>query len=227
MRCFFMQIPESVLFAVLVVLVLALVGGIFFLSFYFAKKRKVALEAYAAVNGWQKFDDARTQAILGNLPLLSGRYTIRALNSHAMAVGPNWYVFCDFSLQRGHGKGREYYLQTGLIVTSSHLVVPEFAMTHRSMLTVLLPKGGGNEVVFPDTPQFASKYLVKSPAQAETQAFLTPAVRSSLEKCDKLWMVGNGNAVALFEPFKNCKLPALPSYLEKLGGILSQLAAGR
>lgn len=227
MRSVDMQIPENVVFAILFVLVIALVGVIFYLSFFFARKRKAALEAYAAANGWQKFDEARARAILENLPLISGRYMVKALNSYAMAVGQNWYVFCDFSLQRGHGKGREYYLQTGLIVTSTALVVPEFALTYRSMMTALLPKGNGEEAAFPDTPQFAAKYLVKSPAVVATQAFLTPAVRVSLEGCDKLWMVGNGNAVALFEPFKNCKVQALPSYLEKLGGILSQLAGGR
>jgi len=216
--------------AILIISLLAvglLIGGIIYFSTQAAKKRAAGMATYAAANGWQKIEDTKTTAILANLPLISGRYTAAALNSYSRIVGSNWFIYCDFVLQRGTGKGREYYVQTGLIATGTDLIVPHFAMTYRSMLTALLPKGNGEEVVFADSPGFAAKYLVKSPTAIETQAFLTPATLAALESTEKLWMIGHGNAVAVFEPFKPAKIANFSERLQTLEGILSLLAAPR
>ena len=100
-------------------------------------------------------------------------------------------------------ENQRHYKQTVLVLRDSDLQVPDFILQSRS--TGLLPTSfpqliGPKPIEFPDSPRFASQFVLSGPTESAIRAFFTRSVRDFFE-CEPEWTVrGTGNCLVLCHP---------------------------
>lgn len=169
----------------LVVGVIALIGGIAYLAWLMEKKRTEAMSAWAQAHGFV-FEGERPQLVdeLSAFKLFNqGRRRI-VKNLMRGAKDPGAVRIADYQYTTGSGKHQTVWQQTICVITTPGRSAPHFfARRQRALFDALGKVFGGQDINFDDDPAFSKAYVLQSVGdEQQLRHFMSPGLREALTR---------------------------------------------
>ncbi|MBL8954010.1 MAG: hypothetical protein JNK82_24750 [Myxococcaceae bacterium] len=150
--------------ALIVVGVIGLIVGIFFLAKHLEKKRTEAVHAWAEQNGftadpgWGEF-----HATLEPFKLFNQGHSRKLRNLIRATRGDDQIAICDYQYTTGSGKHQHTHMQTVCTVRSGRAALPHFFARRQVALFDFLGKVfGGQDINFDEDPEFSKAYVLQT-----------------------------------------------------------------
>lgn len=162
---------------------IAFVGGLIWLAWWFEKKRTEAMEGYASSHGFQ-FEGAQPNVIgeLGRFKLFSQGHS-KSLKNHMRGSKELGVVrIADYQYRTGSGKHTQTWNQTICVVQTPGKQAPHFFVRRqRALFDALGKMFGGQDINFDDDPTFSKAYVLQtSDNEQQLRHFMSPRVREML-----------------------------------------------
>jgi hypothetical protein len=218
---------DVILVVVAVAGVVALVGFIVVLAKRQAAARREALEAVAQQSGWSFAPDRAGLETLGigePFRLLSEGYSHRASNVMRMEEQGERVQIVDHQHTVGSGKHRHTRIQTVVHIRSPRLSLPPFVLSPENAFHKLGGLLGYHDIDFPESPEFSSKYLLRSKeAEDQVRMLFHPAVRLFFEHRPPLTVEGHNEELLIYRGSHRVKPEDLRQWVDDARGISRQL----
>ena len=155
----------------IVVGVVGLIAGIFFLAKWLEKKRTEAVLAWGQQNGFQADPDwAGFHGTLQLFKLFNQGHSRKLRNLIRATRGEDQIAICDYQYTTGSGKHQHTHFQTLCAVRSSRAGLPHFFARRQVALFDFLGKVfGGQDINFDEDPELSLIHISRCSA-AETPA---------------------------------------------------------
>jgi len=162
--------------ALLIIFLVALVGGAIWLAHYFEKKRTEKMRA-AAANLGLTFEAEQAHEMVGQLshfPLFQMGHTKRLRNVIAGSEGGVEFKLFDYRYTTGSGKNSHTWHQTVLMMRSSRLRLPSFTLRPENIFHKIGGVFGYQDFDFDSHPTFSKKYLLRGQVEGEIRHTFDP-----------------------------------------------------
>jgi hypothetical protein len=177
------------------------------------RKRREALEEFCLMRGF-RFErerpgaEARQSALFE--PFRSGHsrkwgYTVTG------AVSGRAFTAFEYRWVTGSGKSSHRHVIHGILWETTAGRLPAFTLGPESLLTRLAAAFGGQDIDFPDSPEFSSAYRLRGEDETAIRAFLTPDLRQYLTMTPGQQIAAGG---ARFLSWRRGRLPK-PDQIEQ------------
>src|SRR5688572_23461862 len=164
--------------ALIIIGVVALVGGLIWLGHYMEKKRTEKMKAAAASLGLAFEAEQAPDLItaLAHFPLFQSGHSKRLRNVIAgNESGIEFKVF-DYRYTTGSGKNSHTWHQTVMVLRSQRLRVPSFTLRPENIFHKIGTAFGYQDIDFDSHPTFSKKYLLRGEIEGEVRNTFAPHV---------------------------------------------------
>ncbi|HOX22796.1 MAG TPA: hypothetical protein PLL10_04970 [Elusimicrobiales bacterium] len=193
----------------------AMLGGVAVASFL-AKKRREALQKFAAASGFS-FDPDALSIPPELLPLMSvfkagssrNFCNLLSRSSHGQTL-----LAFDYSYTTGSGKNRHTHTQT-VIAFSCDQFLPQFQLCPENLGHKLLQLFGYRDIDFTETPEFSKSYLLRGPEETSVRSFFSMEARNMLQSAPGWTMEGAAQWLVLYKAGGTQKAEDLQAYIEQ------------
>jgi hypothetical protein len=178
--------------ALLIVFLVALIGGAIWLAHYLEKKRTEKMRAAAASLGltFEAEQAHEMAAALGHFPLFQVGHTKRLRNVIAGSEGGVEFKLFDYRFTTGHGKNSHTWHQTVIMMRSPRLRLPVFTLRPESIFHKIGSVFGYQDIDFDSHPTFSKKYLLRGQAEADIRQTFAPHVLDFFDQNHNLTVEG-------------------------------------
>jgi hypothetical protein len=164
--------------ALLIIFLVALVGGAIWLANHLEKKRTEKMRA-AAMNLGLTFEAEQAQEMVGQLshfPLFQAGHTKRLRNVIAGSEGGVEFKLFDYRYTTGSGKNSHTWHQTVLMMRSARLRLPAFTLRPENIFHKIGGVFGYQDIDFDSHPNFSKKYLLRGQVEGDIRNTFAPHV---------------------------------------------------
>jgi hypothetical protein len=201
---------------VLVILgVVALLGGLFYLNYLHEKKRSEDLGKFANSLGlsFHAADDENKLESLSDLPLFQHGDSQRLWNRLAGRYERVDIEVFDYCYTTGSGKSRQTHTLTVLFFPDTDL--PDFALAPETFWDQFAEWFGGQDINFDRFPKFSKDYRLKSPEEAKIREVFGGEVLRFFEK-DATWYVELvKKRLLVYRAGVRVEVPALTAFIDE------------
>lgn len=209
---------------VIVLGVIALIGGIAYLGWMQEKKRKEALQAAALALGFTYSEEA-DWGEFENLPLFDRGRSRRGRNALVGTTAGNAVTVMDYQYTVGSGKNSQTHQQTVALFPQAGQNLPDFELSPENFLHKIGQVFGFQDIDFEDDEEFSKRFLLRGEDETRIRATFTPSVRAACGNFTDWTIQVRGGKVAVFKPSRRCDAAELPSFLANGLRIVSALGA--
>lgn len=162
--------------------VVAILGAILGISAYLDKKRRQQWLEVASAMGFEYLTTypGDLDGIVGSSRLMSSGRQRAWTNIFRRQVESLGVTFCDYRYTTGQGKNTKVWQQTVILFCSPSINAPRFEIKPEGWLNKLGEMLGGQDIDFPDSPEFSKKYVLTGSDEAAIRDFLRPDIRELL-----------------------------------------------
>jgi hypothetical protein len=210
----------------LVIGVVAVIGGLTLYMFYADKKRAEKIQALATRLGFtfrRKPTEADKMLIVGCHIANSGHGHITSNVLEAAHSDELRMTLFDHVYTVGYGKSSSQYNQTVTRMQSPMLNLPAFLLFPETFASKIGKLFGGTDINFPEAPLFSKKYILRGPDEAAIRSLFSPAVIQFLEQQQRpLLLDAAGDALFAHRTSKRAKPEEIEAYVAEGKQILSK-----
>jgi hypothetical protein len=200
---------------VVIVGVVALVGGLIYVGLQMEKKRTEAMQLVCQAMGFafEETGDLDRLRGFGDLPLFDRGHSKRARNVMTGRTADREVLLFDYRYTTGSGKNSHTWSQTVALYPNGASGLPDLDLTPENVFHKIGQVFGYQDIDFDQSPDFSNHYLLRGNDEA--------AIRSAFPS-DALAFFGQqhgwhvevrGGHVAVYRSGKLCKPPEAPAYL--------------
>ncbi len=217
---------ESLAPILIVVAVLALIGGLVVYSQKMEQKRTEELLAVCHVMGFQfeAAGDVEQVKTLGDLPLFSHGHSKKVSNVMSGRAGGREVKLFDYRYTTGSGKNSHTWHQTVALYPQAGEGLPQFLLAPENVFHKIGAVFGYQDIDFDSSPEFSSHYLLRGPDEmAIRSVFSVDALH--LFALQQGWHVEcAGGSVGVYRANRRCKPEEVRPFLDETQGVLRVLA---
>ena len=211
-------------FALLIGIIVAGVGVIWYLASWFESQRAQEYAGVARKLGLE-FSPAGDNALLESLGGFSLFQLGHARKLQNLIRGQTQQVdvaMFDYRYTTGGGNSSSTSRQTVIRFESPLLDLPKFELRPAHVGFRLAKLFGYREISFPDNPSFSKKYLLRGDDEEAVRGAFTEEVMLALESLAGLHVFGEGAMLLVYRPNKRLRGYELRGFLEEAFGVYSQ-----
>ncbi len=217
-----MEFLGPLLPVVMVVAILALVGG---LIAYTARKERERTEQLAALAQGMGYDfepapDLEAMKTFGALPLYEHGHSKKLANVLTGQAGERDVKLFDYKYTTGSGKNSHTWHQTVALFPKAGEGLPDLVLAPENVFHKIGAVFGYQDIDFDTSPEFSSHYLLRGPDEtAIRSAFSADALSFFAQQ--RGWHVEiAGGSIAVYRSDKRCKPEDLRTFLEETQTVL-------
>jgi hypothetical protein len=144
------------------------------------------------------------------------------MSSHV--AGLRTFLF-DYIYVVGGGRSSRTYRQTVAAFCKDGAHLPQFEFRPKGLMQKLWDAMVHKDITFDSNPNFANRFVLRSPEVERTCASFTPGLLSFLESLDpaKKWQIeGLGDTLIVYRSGKRAKPPVFKSFLQETSALAQQ-----
>jgi hypothetical protein len=209
----------------LIVGILALIGGISVVSMRMAKQRVEELAAASQAMGFtfEPDGDLAVMKGFGDLPLYGHGHSKQVRNVMTGKAGERDVKLFDYRYITGGGKDSHTWNQTVALFPQGGGGLPDFLLAPENIFHKIGQVFGYQDIDFDSSPDFSSHYLLRGPDEmAIRSAFGADALSYFGQERGWHVEVAGGN-VGIYRSDKRCRPEELPAFLEQTQAALRAL----
>ncbi len=221
----FLDIPDWVPY---VAAVIVIVGAIFGIQAYFARRRTHALVPVASEMGFAfegKAWNNPQQAPKLTSPLFQMGHAKDFRNIMTGSTNGLPVSLFDYAFTVGGGRYSRTYKQTVFVCVKAGAHMPLFKLWPKDLSHKLWNAVVHKDILFDSHAEFSNRYQLSGPDDMRIRGLFTPGLLSYLEPLDKnmKWRIeGNEETLLIYRSAKKIKPGDFRSFLEETSGIAAQ-----
>ncbi len=168
---------------IIIVGVVAFIGGLIWLVFWLEKKRTEFMQNYAREKGFTfTGKDQQLWQLLETFKLFDKGHSRELRNAMAGPKDVGQVHFADYRYTTGSGKNRTTHEQTIIVVrTPGRAAPPFFARRQNRFFDAIGKMLGGQDINFDDDPAFSKAYVLQTSGdEQQLRHFFSPRLRETL-----------------------------------------------
>lgn len=189
-----------------------------------AARRRAELEAVAAQAGGSFSAGEVSPETLGPglFPLFTHGRARKARNVMRLSGPPAVTVF-DYAYTVGAGKHQSTVTQTVVHIDSPGISLPPFVLGPENLLHKIGGLLGYHDIDFDSTPEFSSKYLLRSKdAETAVRDLFTPSVRTYFEQRAPMTVEGSEDGVLVYRSGRRVEPADVLTFVEDARAVARQ-----
>lgn len=200
----------------IVIAVLALVGGIIVIVRNIEKKRTEALQAATQSMGleFSRLPDPRLLPSLSAFPLFSQGHSKKARNIMTGMADEIEITLFDYRFTTGAGKSQHVHRQTVVLQQSSVLDLPAFSLKPQHVFHQIGKVFGYRDIDFDTHAIFSDKYFLRGADEVAIREVFTPDILEYYEARPGLSTEAARNRLLFFRASQKVKPEDLPGFLK-------------
>jgi len=200
----------------IVIAILALVGGIIVIVRNIEKKRTEALKDAAQAMGldFSRLPDPQFLPSLSAFPLFSQGHSKRARNVMTGLADEIEITLFDYRYTIGAGKSQHVHRQTVVLLQSSVLDLPAFSLKPQHVFHTIGKVFGYKDIDFDSHAIFSDKYFLRGADETAIREVFTPDVLEYYEARPGLSTEAAAHRLLFFRASKKAKPEDLPAFLK-------------
>ena len=211
-----------------VVAVVVIVGIIFAITSWLDRRRTQALTAVSLEMGFlfvgKEWKDVQQPPQL-QIALFNRGHSKRFRNIMTGSVAGLRTCLFDYMYTVGGGKSSRIYGQTVAAYCKNGLHLASFNLQPQGLMHKLWDAVVHKDIIFDSNPNFAQRYVLRSPETERTRTVFTPALLSFLESLNtqKKWQIeGMGDTLIIYRGGKKAKPAECKVFLEETSALAGQ-----
>ncbi len=215
--------------------VVALLFGIGFYEYHTSKKRREALEKFAADNGYKFTQDyplsTKEDAENPNPLALKGKHT--KLFSQGSKKTMDYVLsrpgeddnkfFFDYEYVTRSGKSDTTYRQSVARFVLDGKKMPEFTIEPEDIIQRVF-ESHYKDIDFEQHPGFSKKYFLKGKDESSVRELFNDSILNMLEKTEKLYIESNGDELFIYRNYKRVAPENMSDFIHDTTIIFEALA---
>ncbi len=185
--------------ALVIIGVIVFIAGIFYLSYLYEKKRRLALQEVASkLECTFSEDGSAIHTELDSYHLFSSGHSRKAFNV-IKSEKADWDVAAfDYKYTIGSGKNQTTYNQTVVRVKTTGLDLPHFELRPENFFHKIGSMFGAQDIDFDEYPDFSKRYLLKSQEEARVREEFNEPVIRFFENFKDMCAEGKGDTLLVY-----------------------------
>jgi len=186
-------------FIPIVIIGLAVFGGLAWYNSHQAKKRTEACQAQAGAMGLE-FAETADELIgrLGDFALFKRGRRKRTRNVLTGDAGDVKICIFDYRYTTGRGKQKRVHKQTVVLLESANIQAPAFSMRQQSFFDKFGKVLGFQDIDFTSHPKFSKMFVLQGPDEQAVREFFTPSLLEFFETQEKVNVEGGFGRVMIY-----------------------------
>ena len=211
--------------ALIVVGIIAVIGGIIAISLHLQKKRTEAMKSVADTMNFtfaEKPDNALRER-LSHFHLFSQGHSRKIRNVLTGHAGEMDVRVFDYRYTTGGGKNSHTWRQTVMLCESAKMSLPKFALRPEHFFHKLGQVFGLQDIDFDTHPGFSKRYLLKGDDEGETRRLFHADALTFYESHGKLATEAAGHQLIHYHPSKRIPPDKLSEFIREGVRVLTLL----
>ena len=211
----------------IIVLSVALVGGILFTVTVQERKRVEAMRQAAMMVGFQFEDHLEKdalEALVGELPLFRRGHSRKATSVLRTTRHDRPVVLMDYQFTTGGGKSSHTHRLTVAVFTDGARGVPDFEVGPENFLHRIGQVFGYQDIDFEEDEEFSKKFLLRGQDETAIRALFGPSIRMTFSSLEGWSAETRGGLLAAYRSDKRCPPEEISGFLADASRIQSTLS---
>lgn len=217
--------------ALIIIGIVAFLGLMFWIAWFYDKKRSEALQAIATALNFsfiRRGDNSLIESY-ANFNLFSKGHAKKASNVMNGRSGDMDITIMDYQYTTGSGKNSSTHLHTLIIIQSNLLQLPPFTLSPENIFHKIGGIFGYKDIDFASHPIFSKQYLLRGEDEDAIRNTFTDELLKFYEKDKVLNTEGNSDKFLFFKTGKRLAAKDVQAFLQEginLYGLLKTQASG-
>ena len=193
-----------------------IIGGSIASIAYFELKRTKELAAYCLKQGFQFLKDSNPSLRFIDQFYLSSIGHSKVIKNHITGRYKDFDLDCfDYFYTTGSGKHSTQHQQSVLILKADGIRVPPILLKPEGFWDHVAQFFGAQDINFPQSPEFSSKYVLKGQHEAEVRAYMTPRILQYFTDHPGLCVEARDHEVLYYHPNKRLSPEKLNEFFDQ------------